>query len=165
MRNVGSLLAALLLAIGLSPSPAHAAGPWIDVVPDEILVKVQKHASAAVHAEVTRDADAEANEHVAHVDGGEIRKLRIRGTVGQALKNLSGNSWVEYVEPNYMLYADTIPNDTRFGELWGMRNTGQTVNGVAGTAGADIKAEPAWTMTTGTNTVGGGVVDTGIDYN
>jgi hypothetical protein len=53
------------------------------VVPDEIIVKVRGHASAGVHAEVARAADADADEHVAHVEGGEIRKLRIRGTVAR----------------------------------------------------------------------------------
>ena len=47
---------------------------------------------------------------------------------------------------------------------WGLHNTGQTVNGVAGTADADIDAPEAWDMTTGSTAVTVGVADTGIAY-
>jgi hypothetical protein len=46
-----------------------------------------------------------------------------------------------------------------------MRNTGQVVNGTAGTAGADISATSAWDISTGSKSVVIGDVDTGIDYN
>src|SRR5262249_32412370 len=67
------------------------------------------------------------------------------------------------VEPNLTGRAveDTIPNDPRFGELYGLRNTGQG----GGLPGADIKAPQAWDITTGGTRVGVGVLDTGVDYN
>ena len=34
--------------------------------------------------------------------------------------------------------AQGAPNDERFGELWGLHNTGQLVDGLSGTDGADI---------------------------
>jgi subtilisin family serine protease len=110
------------------------------------------------------DADAEYHEHLSQVAGGEIYKFKLRGTVQDALQRLASDSAVEYAHPNYIHQAITIPNDPQFGQLWGLRNTGQTINGVVGVAGADIKAERARTVTTGSSTVVVGVVDTGIDY-
>ena len=52
-----------------------------------------------------------------------------------------------------------------FSTLWGLFNTGQTVNGVVGTPGADISAVPAWDVTTGSRANVIPIVDTGVDYN
>jgi subtilisin family serine protease len=79
----------------------------------------------------------------------------------QALERLRRHPGVEYVEPNYEIRLDATPNDPRFPELWGMRNTGQT----GGTAGADIRATNAWDIFTGDPNLMLGVIDTGIDYN
>src|SRR4051794_30252113 len=53
-----------------------------------------------------------------------------------------------------------IPNDTRFGEQWDLRNTGQ----VGGKAGADIHTSQAWDVTTGSTRTVVAVMDTGVDY-
>ena len=64
-----------------------------------------------------------------------------------------------------LLYElDAVPNDPRFPELWGLNNTGQLVNGVFGTADADIDAPEAWNTTTGSASVAVAVVDSGIAY-
>ena len=52
------------------------------------------------------------------------------------------------------------PNDPDFGKLYGLHNSGD--NG--GAAGADIKALDAWGISTGSQSVLVGVIDTGIDY-
>ena len=53
-----------------------------------------------------------------------------------------------------------IPNDPRFGELWGLVNDGSN----SGTADADIDAELAWAKTTGSKDVVVAIIDTGVDY-
>lgn len=63
---------------------------------------------------------------------------------------------VVYAQPNYRLSANLAPNDAAYSKLWGMKN-----NSVAG---ADIHAEAAWDITTGSDEVIVGVIDTGIDY-
>jgi alpha-tubulin suppressor-like RCC1 family protein/subtilisin family serine protease len=68
---------------------------------------------------------------------------------------------IAYVEPDYIAHAIGIPNDTKFSQLWGMHNTGQT----GGTADADIDAPEAWGIATGSSAVKVGVIDTGVDYN
>src|SRR5690606_3505975 len=70
----------------------------------------------------------------------------------------SGN--YEYVEPDYLVFGDAVPNDTAFtnGTLWGLRNTGQ--NG--GVAGVDIDAVRAWDVTKGSTSVIVAIIDSGI---
>jgi subtilisin family serine protease len=149
-----------LLSSQRSPAAAELAA-----VPGEILVKLRSnHNSPADLARIESDADAEYHEDLAQVAGGEIYKLKLRRSVQDALQRLASDDAVEYAHPNYIHQVITIPNDPLFGQLWGLRNTGQTINGVVGVAGADIKAEPTWSVTTGSATVVVGVVDTGIDY-
>jgi subtilisin family serine protease len=78
---------------------------------------------------------------------------------------LSRLAGVRSVDPNYVVRATVIPNDTQFGQLWGMNNTGQTVSGQVGIADADIDAVEAWDVSTGSSSVVVGVIDTGVDYN
>ncbi len=67
---------------------------------------------------------------------------------------------VVYVEPNYILRMNAVPDDARFDELWGLNNTGQD----GGVVDADIDAVEAWDATTGDRNIVVGVIDTGIDY-
>lgn len=87
------------------------------------------------------------------------------GGVPAALARLRALPSVRFAEPDRRLVAAGAPNDAGFGLQWAARNTGQTVNGVAGTAGADERAVPAWSMATGSRSVVVAVVDTGLDYN
>jgi len=74
---------------------------------------------------------------------------------------------VEYAEPNYYRYAtSTTPDDPDFKVLWGLNNTGQSVNDVTPeTPGADIDAPEAWDIATGSSDVIIAVIDSGVDYN
>jgi len=71
---------------------------------------------------------------------------------------------VEYVEPNYIHYPNKVPNDPKFGKLWGQHNTAQDIVGTVGTADADMDAPETWDITTGTDDVVIAVIDTGVDY-
>jgi subtilisin family serine protease len=69
---------------------------------------------------------------------------------------------VEDVLPNvYGELHQTVPNDPQFGQQWGLLNTGQT----NGTTDADIDAELAWDLQTGSPAVVVAISDTGINYN
>ncbi|HRF58965.1 MAG TPA: S8 family serine peptidase [Fimbriimonadaceae bacterium] len=82
-------------------------------------------------------------------------------TVESALKSLLTNPAVRIAERDWIVsIQQNIPNDAKFSQLWGMRNTGQT----GGTPGADIDATLAWQTITGSNTVKVAVIDTGTDY-
>ena len=80
-------------------------------------------------------------------------------SVEEFIAALGRDSRIEYIEPNYLLSANVIPDDTEFDQLWGLHNTGQT----GGTSDADIDAPEAWDITTGNGQVVG-VIDSGVDY-
>lgn len=63
-------------------------------------------------------------------------------------------------ELNHPVELAVVPNDPRFGEMYGLNNTG----GTGKTADADIDAPEAWDVTTGSLKTVVAIVDTGIDY-
>src|SRR5208283_4055108 len=87
-------------------------------------------------------------------------KFKQGQSVEEAISLYKADPAVEYAEPNYIVSAQTIPNDPDFSLQWALYNTGQT----GGLAGADIKAPAAWDITTGSNSVVVATIDTGVDY-
>ncbi len=84
----------------------------------------------------------------------------IEGSELETAAAIATDSRIKYAEPNYIYHASEIPDDTRFAELWGMHNTGQS----GGTVDADIDAPEAWDINTGTSTLVVAVIDTGVNY-
>ena len=58
----------------------------------------------------------------------------------------------------------TFPNDPSFNFQYALHNTGQTINGQAGVADADIDAPEAWDYTVGSASVVVAVIDTGVSF-
>ena len=80
------------------------------------------------------------------------------------IAQLSQRADLEYVEPDYVLYAASTPNDPWFANQWALRNAGQVVNGWAGgTSGADVHAAAAWDIASGSPANVVGIVDTAFD--
>ncbi|MEV0614406.1 S8 family serine peptidase [Nonomuraea sp. NPDC050404] len=82
----------------------------------------------------------------------------------EMIREMSGLEEVRFAEPSEVGFNSKllfIPGDADFGRLWGMRNTGQVVNGTTGVAGADIHATEAWELTRGDPEVIITVIDTG----
>ena len=71
------------------------------------------------------------------------------------------NGYVDIVEPDYVLSIVKTPNDSRFLELWGLNNEGQT----GGSVDKDIDGNEAWDKTTGSKDILVGIIDTGVDRN
>lgn len=117
-----------------------------------------------------------------------VVKAQDEKSLKSAVSLLSNDPSVEYAEPNYIYSINPIkenalvtkrlphsdgldpfaavPNDPRFKDLWGLRNTGSNEpNGrSAGVEGADVNALLAWDITKGARQVKIAVIDTGIDY-
>jgi subtilisin family serine protease len=87
-------------------------------------------------------------------------------STAQLIAELSRDPAIEAVDPNYIRHPyATAPSDTLFSQLWGLQNTGQSVNGATGMAGADIKFLQAWNLARpSTNEIVVAVVDSGVNY-
>jgi subtilisin family serine protease len=71
---------------------------------------------------------------------------------------------VEYAEPNYLVkFGSVVPDDPGFSQQWALLNLGVYVDDFPATPNADIKADQAWDITTGSPDVIVAVTDTGID--
>lgn len=87
-----------------------------------------------------------------------------RGTK-EMIAELKTDPAVETAEPNYIRHVSAVDSgDPEFTKLWGLRNTGQSLNGTSGTSGADTKFVAAWALAKpSTAEVVVAVVDTGVD--
>ena len=152
------------------PAPASYDFSVIDDVPyeaDELIVRfaatVQgRHPDKAQKNQILSMLGGATIEYsYSIVPGLVLLKLPAPMTVEEAMVIFNESEEILYAQPNYEVQAEsTIPNDTRFGDLWGMHNTGQ--NG--GTVDADIDAPEAWDIFTGSSEIIVAVIDTGIDY-
>ena len=69
---------------------------------------------------------------------------------------VSPNSWREL--------SDEITEEPGFGAMWGLHNTGQSINGISGTADVDIDGLEALRITRGKPDVVVAVIDSGVDF-
>jgi thermitase len=85
-------------------------------------------------------------------------------SVPDAVAAMNRDPRVEYAEPDWRGQDLAVPNDALFDLQWSLHNTGQVVNQVSGTAGADIHAPEAWDRTTGSPDVKVAVLDSGATF-
>ena len=142
---------------------AAPAGP--EAVPGEIVVGFRAGVDGSERAAARSAADVRAERSLL-VRGAQLVRVETGQTVDEAITALERRPDVRYAEPNWIRHADaTTPNDPLFGQLWGLHNTGQAVNGgAAGTADADIDAPEAWDLNRGSASTVVAVVDSGVAY-
>ncbi|RMH19241.1 MAG: hypothetical protein D6698_05940 [Gammaproteobacteria bacterium] len=152
----------VFLIIGQAFAAPMATMPS-DYVANEVLVVPTTGVSVAMNLAEMSGLQVKG----AHLGATPFLRLKLKPgqTVMQAMNSLSNQPWVARVQPNYIRHATALPNDPRFAEYWGLNNTGQTVNGVTGLAGADISAVKAWGEATDCSAIVVAVIDTGVDYN
>jgi subtilisin family serine protease len=163
-----SVLVVLLLAVPLlgagvgTTAPAKKSDPSAEIVPGEVIVRFADGVS-----------EVEQDRVWARVGGKVLKKLGKSklelgkvdpAVVRKVLALLEDDRRVLYAEPNYVVKADVLATDPSFGQLWGLHNTGQTVNGGAGSADADIDASEAWDLQRGSASTVVAIIDTGVDF-
>jgi thermitase len=177
-------VAGSFFALGAFIQPNFAAlHPHVD---GELIIKfkrgIQKNSSQAlksVGAEIVETVKLSyGNVHIARYNSNEK-------SLDAILKRLENDPNVEYVEPNFIYkliepvksvninqlinpiqVMNYTPNDPRYGQLWGLENSGRNdPSGTVGISGADINAVRAWGITKGSRAIKIAVIDTGVDYN
>lgn len=156
---------AALVASLMSVAPAGAQsprGPSLERLQDdglrEIIVTRRPRLTAARRGQLRADAGA---AHVRNLRLADTEVVRVaRGRLVAAMAELDADPDVRRAVPNIELHTAT--QDSYWNLLWGLSNTGQNVNGVVGTPGADIDVLDAWPLSLGAGqTVA--VIDTGVD--
>jgi len=98
-----------------------------------------------------------------------IVNLPVESDIPAVAAEYENISDITYAEPNPLVKAHFVPNDTYYANQWGLNNTGQAEpyggGAPVGTPGADIDAELAWNLHTGDNSIILSIIDTGVDYN
>lgn len=135
---------------------------------DRIIVKFKAEAEPS-------DLDATAEEIVrvpgvrtetlTRRPGSGTHLIRLNRTVSveQAVQRAKADPRVEFAEPDYFVYAsDTVPNDPRFNDLWGMYSVGCS-QCAADQQTLSIDATRAWDITTGSDNIVVAVLDTGVE--
>ena len=163
MRRLGAAATAGLAGLLMAAGPAAAAkapAPPRPAPANEVIVRFHHGAPAAVRSAARQSVGATSARRLLLADTQVLRlKDRSARAAARALERLGAVRWAE---PNLPVKGGAAPtNDPDFGELWGLENTGQTVEGHAGVAGVDVNALQAWDTTRGAGTVVA-VVDSGV---
>jgi subtilisin family serine protease/uncharacterized protein YhfF len=153
---------AVLAALGIA-GPAPSASSHRAQPPAEILVGFEPGVPQSAQRAVLTDLGVAAKERFARIRA--YLATVPRGRRESVIAALERDPRVRYAEPNVRFSADATPGDPSLGQLWGLHNSGQIVNGSSGMLDADIDAPEAWEISTGSAGVTVGVIDTGIDYN
>jgi len=131
------------------------AGAWVisartEMVADHVLVKLQEGRTEEDLKDLLTTYGVSIHRPLT-MPGHYIVGLKAPtlDAVPEALSVFSEESLtLAYVEPDYFSYINAVPNDPRWGSLWGM---------------VKINATGAWDITTGSTNVVVAVIDTGID--
>jgi thermitase len=159
-RAFGLVPTAVLAGLAWT-APANAATPAYEA--NTLIVKYANGASPSQRSLAGRLAGV--LQSLGSVRGIGAQVVRVAGDPAAAAARLNRSGAVLYAEPNYIARATGIPNDPRFGEQYGLDNTGQA----GGAADADIDAPEGWdslfgpgVFPTALNGAKIGIVDTGI---
>ncbi|MDH4199628.1 MAG: S8 family serine peptidase [Spirochaetia bacterium] len=144
--------------------------------PGEVLIQYKKNVGQSYADALTQLRGNTLKRTLSHTpqNTGPIQLATVRQgiTVEEAIAEYAQNANVEYAQPNYIYHAASAPNDAKYGQLWGLKNTGQTLTDPGiwyttnnpGTSGKDINIESAWGVISDCSSVVVAVVDTGINY-
>ncbi len=133
-------------------------------MPDELTVQFSDAVSETMAEEIIADMDCQIVEKQRTPGYYTISVPEGKGLF-ETLQALSKRDEVAFAEPSEVGFDDELyyPSDTEFPKLWGLHNTGQTVNGASGAIDADIDAPHAWDLEQGDRNVVVSVIDTGCD--
>jgi len=132
-----------------NPPPVQAPG----YVPGEIVVKFKSGVKQANIEMFNQEQGATVLE-----TNSTLGFMRLKTPAGKTVEELvaiySKNPDIEYAEPNFIVTAYMVPNDTYYSYQWHLYNP--TYGG--------INMQKAWDISTGSSSVIVAVIDTGVAY-
>lgn len=167
-RLISATLMLSSLAIVASAAPNHPAIEYVEGDAIVVFKSSTGQAGAANALAAHRLAWQRHFSGFSRLWGKETGSVHANDrTTAQLIAELNRDPAVESAETNYLRRVSVAPpNDMLFTNLWALQNTGQSPNGIPGTAGDDIKFTPASTLaqSPGTNPPVVAVIDSGVDY-
>ena len=163
-----SIFLKLLTAAALAGTFSQAVAA-VEFVEGEVIVTYRQDV-------LLETAKATAGRHsakwVRHFGWLSAQRKQVMGVVSSATKStavliaeLQNDPAVLVAEPNHLRHFSSLqPNDPFFGNLWALKNSGQSVNATTGTSGDDIRFAAAWNLARPSNSeIVVAVIDTGLD--
>src|SRR5688500_13707662 len=108
------LFASFSQVMGAQPTPQSQR-----YVPDEIILKFRPEVDESQKDLARFRVFGTRKKAFKVLRNAEVVKLGRAITVEEATQIFRNNPDVLYAEPNYIVHTTAVPNDTRFGELWG----------------------------------------------
>ncbi len=157
---IGLILATLIAGIFVSPSsaqPPFQSQPnnWRgqEHIPGELIIKFKDHVPSAIRERILARLNMRKMGLQQRIGAIRYRLPRL-AKLEEIIEECQKDENIEYVEPNYRVYAHFTPNDQYFRYQWNFDNPG--------TGGINVKE--AWDITTGDPSVVVAIIDTGIAY-
>lgn len=146
---------------GVPPAPAY--------VPGELLVKFKPGVARWLKAQAI---EGRGNIRIDELTPNGYLRVKLQSGIGVAegAAAYTADPNIESAQPNYVYPFLALPNDPRFGQLWALKNTGQTIAGATyalnnpGVVGRDMDMETAWDYVEDCSSVIVAVVDSGVNY-
>ncbi|MDH3562307.1 MAG: S8 family serine peptidase [Gammaproteobacteria bacterium] len=143
--------------------------PAPSYVVDELLVKFKPHVAGRFKAQAI---ETHGDRHIRELtpNGYVHVKLKPGTGVTRGMTLYKADSNIESVQPNYIYHATAVPNDIDYGQMWGLKNTGQMISAASyptnnpGVAGQDMDMEAAWDHVKDCNSRVVAVLDSGVNY-
>ncbi len=166
---VGLFFGAVATAVSMQfPVRQAQSLPPPSYVADEVLVKFKPNVTGLKMQAI----EAYGGWHIRELtpNGYVHVKLKPGTGVSQGMTLYNADPNIESVQPNYIYRTLAVPNDTNYGQMWGLKNSGQTISGAfyptnnPGVAGQDMDLEAAWDRVTDCRSIVVAVVDLGVNY-
>lgn len=130
--------------------------------PNRIMVKFKPSVSVAALGNALQQERLDKVRDLPLV-GADLVVVRDRSPQ-DAVKALQQRPDVEYASLDYVRQPLADTDEPRFPDLWGLHNTGQTINNLRGTVDVDMNVPEAWTVTKGDPNLVVAVIDDGVDF-